>query len=662
MPVFKTAIREVYDMRFELNKVEARRQRYPSTISFLNLFVYDHVFGPLPQRAYADPCEKWHLIVACLQHFRMILSIYDIKEEDIASVVDQSQLPTVAQSAPLEMQLPVLELLKDFMSGKTVFRNIMGILLPGVNVIIADQTSQIYGQLLERAVHLSLEIIIHVLEKDLFLADYWRPLYQMISSWYLFDFDSIFRLYDLGLILLFDNVRVSTPYSMQVLETLAHYEAMILLITVFTTVFLQYSNASNSLVEDYAACLELRSEECQMIENSRDDTGVLIIQLLIDNINRPAPNVTHLLLKFDMDMPVEWSGHCLKVILDILENLSKPDVNALLHEFGFQLLYELCLDPLACGPIMDLLSIKKYQFFLKHLHTIGVAPLPKRNNNQIVRISSLHQRAWLLKLLALELHTEDMTSPTHREMCQNTLSQIFVCDMGESELDLCTSNPLFLRNDAAYAEVRSITKTKVLKLLDVFLFRSPDTSVENILGNPSTSEKGGVYYYSERGDRLIDLASFRDRLWQLSSGSEAELRDLRESIQHLLRWGWQYNKNLEEQAAQLHMLSGWAQMVEVALTCMAKLRDERFLSPGGLNGDSVTCLDVIMVKQLSNSVCHSILFKLVMAILRHESSEALRRLQYALSKLLSVLSAYARSRCSSNSIAFLAAGEAKRGG
>ncbi|KAF6174410.1 hypothetical protein GIB67_024432 [Kingdonia uniflora] len=111
---------------------------------------------------------------------------------------------------------------------------------------------------------------------------------------------------------------------------------------------------------------------------------------------------------------------------------------------------------------------------------------------------ALRKRAWLLKLLALELQTGDMTSPTHREMCQIMLSQIFVCDMGESELDLRTSNPLFLRNDADYAKVKSITKTKV----------------ENILGNPSTSEKGGVYYYPERGDCLIDLASFRDRLWQ----------------------------------------------------------------------------------------------------------------------------------------------------
>lgn len=64
---------------------------------------------------------------------------------------------------------------------------------------------------------------------------------------------------------------------------------------------------------------------------------------------------------------------------------------------------------------------------------------------------------------------------------------------------------------------------------------------------------------------------------------------------------------------------------KVALTCMAKLRDERFLCPGGVDSDSVTCLDIISVKQLSNGACHSILYKLMMAILKNESSETLRR-------------------------------------
>jgi len=68
---------------------------------------------------------------------------------------------------------------QDFMSGKTAFRNIMSILLPGVNSVIAERSSQLYGKLLENAVQLSLEIIILVFDKDLLLSDYWLPLYQV---------------------------------------------------------------------------------------------------------------------------------------------------------------------------------------------------------------------------------------------------------------------------------------------------------------------------------------------------------------------------------------------------------------------------------------------------------------------------------------------------
>lgn len=705
---------QVYDMQFELNEIEARREQYPSTISFLNLlnaliaeekdvsdrgrrfvgifrFVYDHVFGPFPQRAYADPCEKWQLVVACLKHFHMILNMYDIQEEDIDNAVEQSS--TLTQSSPIQMQLPVLELLKDFMSGKAVFRNIMGILQPGVDSIITERTSQIYGPLLEKAVQLSLEIVILVFEKDLLLSDFWRPLYQPVDVILSQDHNQIVALLEY---VRYDFLPQIQQCSIKIMSILS--SRMVGLVQLL----LKY-NAASSLVEDYAACLELRSEESQIIEKSGDDHGVLIMQLLIDNISRPAPNITHLLLKFDLDTPIErtvlqpkFHYSCLKIILEILEKVSKPDVNALLHEFGFQLLYELCLDPLTCGPTMDLLSNKKYQFFVKHLDAIGVAPLPKRNSNQALRISSLHQRAWLLKLLAVELHAGYGSSSTHQEACQTILAHLFGRDHIE-ETDRTLSLPFMVQNITEHAGTRTISKSKVLELLQVVQFRSPDTAMklsqivsnmkydllaEEILGNPTTSGKGGIYYYSERGDRLIDLSSFSDKLWkkfnivypQLSNfGSEAELNDVKEAIQQLLRWGWKYNKNLEEQAAQLHMLTGWSQVVEVsvsrrisalgnrseilyqildaclgasaspdcslrmafilcqvALTCMAKLRDEKFLCPGGLNSDSVTFLDVIMVKQLSNGACHSLLFKLIMAILRNESSEALRRRQYAL--------------------------------
>lgn len=41
------------------------------------------------------------------------------------------------------------------------------------------------------------------------------------------------------------------------------------------------SGTASTFIEDYAACLEMRSEECQIIEDSSTDPGVLIMQVSI---------------------------------------------------------------------------------------------------------------------------------------------------------------------------------------------------------------------------------------------------------------------------------------------------------------------------------------------------------------------------------------------
>lgn len=66
------------------------------------------------------------------------------------------------------------------MSGKTAFCNIMSIISLGADIIISERTSQSYGQLLEEAVKLSLEILVLVMDRDIFLADFWRPLHQVL--------------------------------------------------------------------------------------------------------------------------------------------------------------------------------------------------------------------------------------------------------------------------------------------------------------------------------------------------------------------------------------------------------------------------------------------------------------------------------------------------
>lgn len=189
---------------------------------------------------------------------------------------------------------------------------------------------------------------------------------------------------------------------------------------------------------------------------SLTDSLVLHLQLLIDNINRPAPNITHLLLKFNVDGAVErtvlqpkfhyrfyfidicyfnfcvtlfysrtwnsflllqlledhswcvgktsetrhqclapwicisgWSGliielgciflfiffSCDKIVywLQAAESVSlffwncckSCTFDELIIGYIMQLLYELCTDPLTCNPMMDLLSTKKYRFFVQ---------------------------------------------------------------------------------------------------------------------------------------------------------------------------------------------------------------------------------------------------------------------------------------------------------
>lgn len=68
--------------------------------------------------------------------------------------------------------------------------------------------------------------------------------------------------------------------------------------------------------------------------------------------------------------------------------------------------------------------------------------------------------------------------------------------------------------------------------------------------------------------RMIVMQEYRQLEVQYNLGANAQRQlELREAVQKILRWAWRRNKSFEEQAAQLHMLVGWAQLAEVR-TCV----------------------------------------------------------------------------------------------
>lgn len=83
-------------------------------------------------------------------------------------------------------------------------------------------------------------------------------------------------------------------------------------------------------------------------------------------------------------------------------------------------------------------------------------------------LSRLSQRAWLLKLLAVELHAGDVSSSKHRDACQTILSHLFGQGITEIGGSLAIS-PFSLQDTSENAAVRTVSKSKVLMVIICFM-------------------------------------------------------------------------------------------------------------------------------------------------------------------------------------------------
>lgn len=68
------------------------------------------------------------------------------------------------------------------MQGRGIYRNIMALLMSGVDSIKDQRESLPYGELVEEAVRLSLNILVLALGRDAVLAELWRPSYRVSAS------------------------------------------------------------------------------------------------------------------------------------------------------------------------------------------------------------------------------------------------------------------------------------------------------------------------------------------------------------------------------------------------------------------------------------------------------------------------------------------------
>ncbi|CAI5507074.1 unnamed protein product [Closterium sp. Naga37s-1] len=674
-----------YDMGMELSEVEARVEEYPSTLSYLRLhntllaldplsrparfldyfrFVTSSVFVPYTRRVYARADEMWQLLLASLSLFH--LSLLLLHRSPLPSAPPLTALSAASSSSGNGLlpagATPGLLLMKDFLSAGPALRNIIAIITAGPDALLEERAlrPQALSFALEDTVAACLRLLLLALTLDQSLADTWqpavRPLHLVLAD-------------DVALVtavMSFVRYQPSDAIQRSAIELTSVFSAR----GVPLVAMALEAGMVQRLVEDFAECLDVSAstvtvqgvaahgdaagvgkdgggeeEECGE-ESEETDCATLILQLLLASLRRQRPTLAHMLLGFDVDRPLAASllqpnrrFSALRILLDLVlstgadadsdqsDATAPPRVSlrlARLREMSVRVLYHLAADPATSAPTAVLLQAKPLSFFAPLLSSALSAPLPHRSSCPGHRVAALHERAWLLKLLALALHTTPPAPHAHKhhhshhaahsatagrqlEICRQIMSALFMADGGvggAEEVGEGGNGALVVWGGGEQqAEGVRGGVLGATQLLELFLFALPDVApsfpphiaavhqqlqLEELLGTAAGVAEGGVFEVNERGDRLVDLRALSHILTHRfalleaqrgpgapflpgpnlgvagSAAGSAEVRQ--EAVREALRFVWRRNRVEEEAAAQQHVALAWAQLLQMALS------------------------------------------------------------------------------------------------
>ncbi|KAL3530980.1 hypothetical protein ACH5RR_010302 [Cinchona calisaya] len=317
----------VYDMQFELNEIEARREQYPSSISFVSL----------PNTLAADETEDGRLSLESMQqiytlegYLALLLRITHMYGKVgtffLFSIGALEHLSCTA----LNMQIKFVTAINGFA--------LAGLWYAERRYLITD-TYRLEADLLgDIQIYLDLD---GGTESRRTCRLWWYSREALVSRQAVVYTEKINEKPSWLLLLCVSSPELGKS-GFGVLDVLssslisrAGFGALHRTIATFVEVSPSLKNAIWTYLEQYDVPVDFGSvvwnsvwpmttQESQIVEDSSEDPGVLILQFYLNNLVER----TTLQPKFHYS--------CLKVVLDVLGKLSKPDVNALLYEFDFQ--------------------------------------------------------------------------------------------------------------------------------------------------------------------------------------------------------------------------------------------------------------------------------------------------------------------------------------
>lgn len=589
-----------YDLVFQLNEIESRAEDYQEVLSFVELlnslwraagtsladdgrsvahftrFVRDELLATVFQRAFKDESQRWALVAACLEHCRLSLQALTASPATLAA-----ELATAGVT-----RAPGLDILLDLLSEKNAARAALTTLSIGVEGLAAERNNTIYGAAKEAAALAALRLLHAVFQHD---ADFVAAARRSLQYGAYETFEAVLRHDRSRIPVLFQFV--SYPFNTKLQEEALRLATDIAgrtpnLVQVLLTVpgLAGDIPIAQRLRDSFAACMDdavsiapprrdHALSESPEAEDQEDHRAALVIELLLSSLETPTPNLTQLLCGYWVDggaLPLVFQDYHamhtpLRVILDYLSTSRNATLRPRVFEQCLELVYDLA-DSLDTGAAMLDLLRSYHGVLVSLLEDVACAPLPPTGPE---RAASLHQRAWLLQLFALELRRADPAVGAELNSLQQLLSALF----GQSERNSGSGVPtrgkfidvlaVAVSDIPPEPQLGSGASNEVRRMIQAL-------EIETLLGSPAASGEGGIHGVGPRGDPLLDVAALKDELlnrlseWVARHGAPGEA--MKEAGRAALSYAAQFNSYAEEMGGRLAFLEGWQAVVSVAFT------------------------------------------------------------------------------------------------
>ncbi|KAG8041529.1 hypothetical protein G9C98_002822 [Cotesia typhae] len=574
----------------ELEEIESRNEEYPLTRAMLELldalvdypiprllgvgqrnpgfdpylyFIINTVFLRFNTRSYKNPKEKWLVADACLKIFNKLIAQYEPNVEDFVGCRVELQ----GGDSTLVNPEPGYHIMTQLHSNSEFLHVILYILDEGRHNL---ETYDYFPG--KESLENSTFNCLRILERGLRIQhQYMTQLAVATSNKIVTGLSKLLlgvnprtgkpdHMINIAMYVAFNSRLPKHAYTaIEIIQGVANEPgADSELLSTFTST----SQMTLTIRHGFVECLDMDpvdpgSQELEEQKNQENSASIgnckdRILLLLMQSIVRPAPNLAHYLLGFDITKDIKktviqqpgilgFPRTCLHSILGILEQSLERGRDKI-TEACYWFLHTLASNSKTSVPVLRFLRTSTNQDFVqRHL-----SKLPFQGKNRATELACM---SWLLKLAAIELHVTGGN-------LQNSLVQRLVGNPTQDREQVLPPSQKLLMDLLHYIDFElQIEPTKSWEFFD-------PSQVEMVLG------KCSVPVVQNGGPQLIDIRRLhlliKEELSVTQNSATATQRKLmQQELQSILAYALKRNQTKTLSYATVKFVEGWCQATEI---------------------------------------------------------------------------------------------------